>query len=181
MTGLEFAAAIALGAVLAFVGIVGAVTGGYALARQLERLLNRRAGRAAGELVAREVAEVKLRARPDGNVVPLRGKPGRPLAASATATGLPAGGTARKKAGPCGFSGKPTTTAAFVAFTAPAVSWVTGVIVAPAGTAATASMAAATSTAAGRAAPRVHLPTRSPANQRIRATPHPRDAYSAGA
>ena len=56
-----------------------------------------------------------------------------------------------------------------------------GVIVAPAGAAATASKAAATSAAAGATAPRLRLLTRPPEYRRIRATPHPRDAYCLGA
>ena len=52
-----------------------------------------------------------------------------------------------------------------------------GVIVAPAGAAATASSAAATSAAQGATAPRMRLLTRPPEYRRIRATPRPRDAY----
>ena len=50
-----------------------------------------------------------------------------------------------------------------------------------AGAAAAASQAAATSAAAGATAPRLRLLTRAPEYRRIRAAPHPRDAYGLGA
>ena len=58
---------------------------------------------------------------------------------------------------------------------------VVGVTTAPAGAAATATKAAATSAAAGATAPRLRLLTKPPEYRRIRATPHPRDAYGLGA